>query len=200
MKKLILLFVSFLFCCSPVKAQHYRGFADLNLSIPTVMDDGNISYSDAQGFAMGLITSHGVQLKKFFIGAGIGVFYNFGCGDCYPTPLFINGRYDFFNIYKANLFIDCKLGYLANYSGEVYLDTSNDEYFETEFKGKKLFFNPSIGVRLRCSNICGINISIGYLPVKMTFTKIIYNNIISDTYTGRSVTDHRISLTIGIDF
>ena len=210
MKKLILALTAVLFGMSSANAQHYRGFVDANLSIPTVkMNGGTLSYSDAIGFAMGLTTSHGVQLKNFFVGAGIGVFYHFGCEYSSPIPLFINGRYDFFNIHKANLFIDCKLGYFMNHSGEVSFNSTevfyfddyyvDDLYFESEFKGNKLFFNPSVGVRLRCSNTCGFNIAIGYLPMSMKLTNLTYAAN-ADSYIGRKFTDHRLSLTIGFEF
>ena len=199
MKKLITLFVATALCVCASNAQHYRGFVDVNLSIPTVkMDGGFLSYSDAQGFAIGLTTSPGVQIKNVFVGAGIGAFYNFGVGNSYPIPLFINGRYDFFNIHKANIFIDCKLGYLFNRTGEFYWDAADDYYYEYEGKWGGLFFNPSVGVRFRCSNTCGINIALGYMPMSIELGDALYG--CGPTYEGDKFTDHRLSLTFGVDF
>lgn len=61
MKKLFLFLISIIICSSAINAQHYRGFADLTVSMPvTKMDGGKLSYEDTNGVLLGVTTSHGV--------------------------------------------------------------------------------------------------------------------------------------------
>ena len=166
MKKLITLFVAAVLCFSTANAQHYRGFADVTLTIPVAVKMGgeNISYETAKGFFPGFTTTHGVQLKNFFVGAGVGAFLTPSLDYSCLLTGFIDGRYDFFNMNKANLFIDCKLGYpIIAGDGDVdMVEPNGDDFFIGEAKCTAPYFNPSVGVRFRFSKNCGINIALGY--------------------------------------
>lgn len=200
MKKLITLFVALTLSFTVSHAQHYRGFADLTVSMPvTKMDGGKLSYEDTNGVLLGVTTSHGVQLKRFFIGAGIGGFVMPG-GSGIGLPLFVDGRYDFFSVSKANLFIGCKLGYMpwlgAN-DGLTLLE--NDEADVMYGKLSGLYCNPSIGVRFRLTGMLGLNIALSYLPLSLECT--YKNPYFENSYqVGDKFTDHRLMLTVGIDF
>lgn len=208
MKKLITLFAATLLCISATNAQHYRGFFDINLSMPTVkLNGGEFTYSTSEGkegLGLGVTTSHGVQLKNYFIGAGLGCFYVFGAWESFPIPLFVDGRYDFFSAHKANFFIDCKLGYILNTTSEFDFDGPHESYVEFDGKWGNLFFNPSVGVRFRCSKVCGFNIALGYMPLLIKLSSVHYcwreELELFEKYLGKKFTDHRLTLTLGVDF
>lgn len=178
MKKLILTLTVLLSALS-ASAQHYRGFFDLMTTFPISNSNGT-TFDSAGGISIGGTTSHGVQFKNLFVGAGAGAMfipesYNVG------LPVFAEARWDFFRGRTINFFVGCKIGGIFNISDDKYginVDgEKNYHYFELDsdygdytWWGDagygNLYFQPSVGMRFRLNNTMGINVTLSYLPMK----------------------------------
>lgn len=123
----------------PAAAQHYRGFFDATFTYPVSTSSGMDFYDD--GYTLSGTTSHGVQLRNLFVGAGAGVIFTINSYDPYDSenshnsysigiPVFADVRYDFFNLSIANLFIGCKLGYsfAPNKGSGIYMVSPDDTW------------------------------------------------------------------------
>jgi len=180
----------------PAAAQHYRGFFDASFNIP-VSNSSGLDFDSYAGSTFSGTTSHGVQLRNLFVGAGAGVMYacdSYGIG----IPVFADVRYDFFNFSTVNLFIGCKVGYsFATEENDIDMSRASDEWLDShgaagivtpiyDESGRHigftktgidnygvysefqgLFIQPSIGVRFRLNATMGLNLTLSYMPLQM---------------------------------
>lgn len=224
MKKALLTLVIALTTLLSASAQHYRGFLDVNFTFPVANTDG-MKLENAGGMTTGATTSHGVQLNKLFLGAGLGVLYNpssYGVG----LPVFAEARWDFFNIRSTNIFVGCKIGAIFNVGDDSYgisLDGPQQGNIEvadgqwTNYSGYGyagyggIYLQPSVGVRFRINHTMGINIALSYLPLRFKTeteysTNPVYDSNYHEVAPMQSWTEHskfwshRIALSVGLDF
>lgn len=140
---------------------HGRGFVEAGLGITTVAGS-DVEPDNAGGVALGYMLSatYGVQLKKNYVGAGIGLMPRYlavgtgtwetpwGDGICryrvdagrlsgISVPVFLNYRYDFFSTRKrSNPYIGVKAGIFIPGIGECSFD-SYEEYSDgEEYRGE----------------------------------------------------------------
>ncbi len=207
MKKFILTLAAFIISTGCCFAQKYRGFVDLSYSYVLPKGDNQRNLVFYERNWLGFSTSHGVQLKKLFVGAGleIGTEMSGGC----TLPVYADIRYDFFRRSSTNFFVDCKLGGYV-YSPDSY-DTRIGNSYKNECDGKItwFYFKPAIGMRFRLSSVVGINLALFYTPMNVSCKKVERQSIVNGeewigwTYTStpdRSFIAHRVGLSLGIDF
>lgn len=228
MKKHILLALCIGLSAVSASAQHYRGFLDFTTTIPVSNTDGT-TFEDASGITIGGTTSHGVQFKNLFIGAGVGAMIIPDTG-CFGLPVFVDGRWDFFRGRTVNFFVGCKLGYVINAIEKygIYLDygksysyyVDNGNVYESHWTSCAggyggIYFQPSIGIRFRLNRIMGINFALSYIPLKFNketdyFSRVSigvdswggteYEYVDEDWCEYSKFWSHRIALSVGLDF
>lgn len=220
-KALLTLFIALTGILS-ASAQHYRGFVDFTLTYPMANSDG-VTFEDANagGMTLGVSTSHGVQINKLFIGAGLGALF-VPESDSLGLPIFGEARWDFFNLHTTNIFVGCKIGDIINCKDSygICLQAKDwngegewDRYSDHSYGGYGgIYLQPSVGVRFRLNNMMGINIALSYLP--MRFNRERYYGSVTYSYdsNGDRQTErmngieyskfwsHRIALSVGLDF
>ncbi|MCM1336371.1 MAG: hypothetical protein NC187_04955 [Candidatus Amulumruptor caecigallinarius] len=225
MKKALLTLVITLTTLLSASAQHYRGFLDFNLSYPIANSDG-MKFENAGGLTIGGTTSHGVQLNKLFLGAGLGAIFNpssYGVG----MPVFADVRWDFFSLRTTNIFVGCKIGAIFNVGDDSYgisLDGPQQGNIEvadgqwTNYSGYGwagyggIYMQPSVGVRFRINHTMGINIALSYLPLRFKTETEYHTNSVWDSNHNNVIVpsvwwteyskfwSHRIALSVGLDF
>lgn len=224
MKKALLTLVITLTTLLTASAQHYRGFLDFNLTFPVANSDG-MKFENAGGMTIGGTTSHGVQLNKLFLGAGLGAIFNpssYGVG----MPVFAEARWDFFNIRSTNIFVGCKIGAIFNVGDNSYGISLVDQqgimevaYGQwTDYYGYGcagyggIYLQPSVGVRFRINHTMGINIALSYLPLRFKTETEYHTNPVWDSNHNKEIVpevswtehskfwSHRIALSVGLDF
>lgn len=168
MKKLILLLLFSYFSITTVSAISYRGFADVSIGTFAIPAGGT---EKENMFSLSISTTHGVQLNThIYIGGGLSfIRASFDDGN-WPIiiPIYANFRYDLNVIKKVSPFFSLKLGYNAIQSGL-------EDGIEIE-KAKPLYLSPTIGLRVKLSSKCGINVGIGYNPIWYSYYPYGYMN------------------------
>ncbi|MDE6416630.1 MAG: hypothetical protein K2K68_06360 [Duncaniella sp.] len=186
MKKFILALTALIISSGCAFAQKYRGLLDLSYSYSLPKS----GYPDLEAYQrnfFGLSTSHGVQIKKFFVGAGLEGLTNLSDG--VDIPVFADVRYDFFGRKTTNFFVGCKLGaYVYSWA------RAGSE------KVTGLYFKPSIGVRFRLSPVVGINLALFYSPMNVKFPEMEWTGEEYREYSHETVFINRLGLSIGLDF
>lgn len=206
MKKHILLALCIGLSVVSASAQHYRGFLDFTTTVPVVNTNGyGFEYADIGGATIGGSTSHGIQLKNIFIGAGAGALYvpsSYSVG----IPVFAEARWDFFRGRMLNFFVGCKLGWVLNAGDEDGVPI-NDECEYSEMCGMYggIYIHPSVGLRFRLNSTMGINLALSYIPLRFDVEKYCYyysyDPYINERWNEYSkFWSHRIALSVGLDF
>ena len=147
-------------------------------------------------------TTHGVQINKFlFLGGGANLNLQF---DDYETlqscNIFGAIRYDLCIEKKWSPFVNIKIGYsIKQYDCESSLISTEGDLLFSAYNSQgnghlvtdkvellPLYFNISLGTRLRLSSKCGLNLSLNYSPI------ILKNKEYSGTYSTYTdkVIDH----------
>lgn len=214
MKKLILTLIIALTSISSAFAQHYRGFLDLNVAVPVHTTDVKFKRS-----FFGFTTSHGVQLNKLFVGAGVGAMFA-SSAFCFGMPIYADARWDFFSAKKTNFFVGLKLGYTVDIKvdDDYGIDLSEESYYDatTNYRIIKyagfggVHIQPSIGLRFRLNRITGINLTMSYLPLPLEKETSIcrrgqsagFNESLeySEYSEYSKFWSHRIAFSVGLDF
>lgn len=202
MKKHILLALCIGLSAVSASAQHYRGFLDFTTTIP-VSNTNNcgFEYADIGGTTIGGSTSHGVQFKNLYVGAGVGALFvpsSYSIG----VPVFAEARWDFFRGRMLNFFVGCKLGWVLN-AGEKYGVSLNESDEYGMYGG--VYIHPSVGLRFRLNNTMGINLALSYVPLRFDVETYCYyysyDPYIYDRWCEYSkFWSHRIALSVGLDF
>ncbi|MDE6484043.1 MAG: hypothetical protein K2L14_01420 [Duncaniella sp.] len=192
MKKFILALTALIISSGCAFAQKYRGFFDLSYSY-SLPKSGETDLEAYQRSYYGLSTSHGVQIKKFFVGVGLEGLTNLSDG--VDIPVFADVRYDFFGRKTTNFFVGCKLGAYV-YSNGLYFDYPG----YNDGKATGLYFKPSIGVRFRLSPVVGINLALFYSPMNVKFPEAVWTSDGYLEYSHKTVFINRLGLSIGLDF
>lgn len=189
MKKLILT-LSIVLASVSATAQHYRGFLDLMMTYP-VSNSHDVNFDVASGFSLGGTTSHGVQFKNLFVGAGTGAMFipsSYSVG----LPVFAEARWDFFRGRITNFFVGCKIGGIFNI-GDKYgidLDQGDNSAIYGYAGYGNIYFQPSVGIRFRLNNTMGINVTLSYLPMKFNREKCFGEYLYYDTW-GNPIHEYR---------
>ncbi|MDE6066364.1 MAG: hypothetical protein K2G27_06035 [Duncaniella sp.] len=185
MKKLIVSFLTVIMTSIVASAAGYRGFVNIGLGT-TAREMG--------GLPLNFNTAHGVQLNKhLFLGAGVNLIYNCDLvleNDDYYLDVdkpfnisaFADLRYDIDITRRWSPFVECKIGY----------NIMHPDYYTNSYRSSilncdpsRLFINPSIGVRLKLSHKCALNLGISYVPFRYKFvigTNYRYDDEIHDYY------------------
>lgn len=176
-----------------LKAQSYRGFVD-QCTLFGVVNSSKYNPQDALSgkFMLGFTTSHGLQVApKLFVGAGTGAIFS---NENMRIPLFAEARYDFFNRYssRANVFMSLKLGYQIGFETSTYGDYWGPDQRDA-FARCGLYYQPTVGVRIRTSRICGINLGLSYIPSYWKLKSPSRRPPHEDSTFGS------IALTVGVD-
>lgn len=127
----------------PASAQiHYRGFVEGGIGVTTVSGESESErFDDGGGVAFGysLATTHGIQLKKHFIGLGFGIApaycavggsysgdikFDVGRLSRLSFPVYANWRYDFFNEKEWNPYVGVKAGLFLPFGSEPGMEYS----------------------------------------------------------------------------
>ncbi|MDE6344913.1 MAG: hypothetical protein K2L69_09260, partial [Muribaculaceae bacterium] len=201
-KKLIV-FTLLTISASTLSAQHYRGFVDAYG--PVSINGLPSGFSDeAPKLGIGGMTSHGVQIRKLFVGAGAGYIYS---EPTHTIPVFADVRWDFFGNRGVNPFVGLRLGYTAvldpaNYDREVYYRDSEHTCTYRESNEASFYFQPTVGLRIRTAPKCGLNISLSYIPIKNVIKDYHYytDSDWNSTETIKSYTKGYLALGLGFDF
>lgn len=165
----------------PTNAVSYRGFVDTSIGFH--ISGGNKEIVDDYNFNWLISTSHGVQINKLFIGAGVGFMY--GMTDYYShIPIFADVRYDFFTSRQVSFFAGFKIGAEARV-GEHWYGGFNSQ--------SGIYYQPSVGFRVRTSNKVGLNFHLSYYPSRITTSE--YSGYKNLTYTYGF-----LALGVGVDF
>jgi len=205
-------------CSAP--AQHYRGFVD-GICAFSVSNSNGQSFEYGGLLSLGATTSHGIQLKKLFLGLGAGVL-NTGDDGGFGLPMFVDGRWDFFNHRNLNIYVGCKMGYYVRIGDPVgaemnyilHYRVDNSIYQETDIYStngyasptNSFYIQPNIGIRFRLTSTLGINLGISYIPLRMQSTfdtseYLLTQGIIQeDQHLLAPFTSHRIAINLGVDF
>lgn len=188
-----------------LRAQSYRGFFDPCIMFNVANSSSEWKPSDmlAGKIMLGFTTTHGVQVaQRLFVGAGTGVLFS----ETNPRiPLFAEARYDFFGKHNsaANLFVSLRLGYELGLSsingGDYWEDESNVGYADATGRSG-FYYQPTIGVRIRTSRLCGINIGLSYIPTYWKVEPENYNYDDPHKLSPENITLGSLSLNIGLDF
>lgn len=198
MKKTIFIFTFFLAAVASASGQHYRGFFDFTLSVPLSNSD-ETTFDVAAGMTLGGTTSHGVQFRNLFVGAGVGAMF-IPSSYCVGLPVFAEARWDFFRLRTTNFFVGCKLGWIFNCGDESGISLVSSRSCDGYADYGSFYFQPSAGIRFRINNTMGINLALSYIPLR--FNK--ENWFGPDDHEGWSeyskFWSHRIALSIGLDF
>lgn len=145
------------------------------------------------GFSIGLSTTHGIQLNRFFIGIGAGIQMMMDIDDGLTLPVYADFRYDFFGVHSSNFFISVKAGYKF---GINYQDNP-----ESWCGISGLDITPNIGVRFRLRPNLGINLALNFTPLDVKKVKFNYDSTTDiTTRTEKMVFRPRVGLSIGVDF
>ena len=176
-------------------------------------------------------TTHGVQINKFlFLGGGANLNLQF---DDYETlqscNIFGAIRYDLLLEKKWSPFVNIKIGYsIKQYDCESSLISTEGNLLLREYdyigydplvtdkvELLPLYFNISLGTRLRLSSKCGLNLSLNYSPIilknkEYSGTYLTYNSNSQHDRLWDEVsyehakpnlkTGHLFGFNIGIDF
>lgn len=152
-KKLLLAITVVILGIGSASAVTYRGFVDLDVGYNT---------SEYNGAGLQLSTTHGVQWHGLFGGIGIGGNITLlGEGpDVFmvSVPIYANVRYDFFSSKRTNFFASVKLGYTVGMGKWNDFENRTDE-ISCKSKGG-LFFQPTLGLRLKSSSHTGVSIGL----------------------------------------
>ncbi len=131
----------------------YRGFVDLGYALSVselqVTAGGKTYTSDISDRIM-VSTTHGYQIAPYvFVGAGVGLTYWYDSDNkSVGVPIFADLRADILPESRFCPFVNAKIGYsVADIEG--------------------LYFNPTIGVRFALTEVCGLNIGVGYQVQKV---------------------------------
>ncbi len=218
MKKIIIILSLIILSATGVKAQHYRGFVDLMASYSLSQSDGS-TFDGPGAFVIGGTSSHGVQVSRnCFVGVGGGFLSDLDNGGS-GIPVFMEGRWDFFRVHSIyNFFISLKFGYqigFGSYGADMICNNNQSSSAPCRgYIGNGLYVQPSIGVRLRLTDILGVNFALSYIPMPMVmehrheYREYVFNSW-GDMYweysrdmttTTTKFISHRIALTVGLDF
>lgn len=204
MKKFILALAALIISTGCSFAQKYRGFVDVEGGY--VRPNGLIRFDGK--IAVGISTSHGVQLNKVFVGAGLSYNSLAAYTSLPKMSVFADARYDFFGHKSTNFFIDCKLGsFLLNSLHLTELIPSKDpNHYDkrnaVDGTTSLLFFKPSVGVRFRLSSLVGINLALYYIPMKVkhgSYEKYDGGDNWIE-YPAKSSFVNTFGLSVGLDF
>ena len=222
MKKIIIVLSLIILSATGVKAQHYRGFVDLMYSKSLSQSDGS---TFDEPLVIGGTSSHGVQVSRnCFVGVGGGFLSDLNNGGS-GIPVFMEGRWDFFRGHSiCNFFASLKLGYQIGLFDEACCNGHSHDAIGMELMtrsswhceaalGSGLYVQPSIGVRLRLTDIRGVNFALSYIPMPMVmehenswYREYGYDSWgYMDSEHGMTMTttkliSHKIVLTVGLDF
>lgn len=233
MKKIIIILSLIILSATGVKAQHYRGFVDFMASYSLSQSNGS-TFDGPGAFVIGGTSSHGVQVSRnCFVGVGGGFLSDLDNGGS-GIPVFMEGRWDFFRGHSiCNFFASLKLGYQFGFGCDAYMKCSHGHESRADYShdaigmelmtssswqceggfGSGLYVQPSIGVRLRLTDILGVNFALSYIPMPMVmehenswYREYGYDSWgYMDSEHGMTMTttkfiSHRIALTVGLDF
>ncbi len=218
MKKIIIILSLIILSATGVKAQHYRGFVDFMASYSLSQSNGS-TFDGPGAFVIGGTSSHGVQVSRnCFVGVGGGFLSDLDNGGS-GIPVFMEGRWDFFRVHSIyNFFISLKFGYqigFGSYGADMICNNNQSSSAPCRgYIGNGLYVQPSIGVRLRLTDILGVNFALSYIPMPMVmehrheYREYVFNSW-GDMYweysrdmtmTTTKFISHRIALTVGLDF
>lgn len=159
---------------------HYRGFVEGGLGFNYHVD------SSHSNFAYELSTSHGIQLRKSFIGLGVGLVnlaeegmyyssgnYNSYCENKTLCSIFGHYRYDFYSQKNSIPYLFWKGGVIFIYEDEV-----------------RPNFEIGGGLRIRLSPITGLSFGLG----------ACFKGFGNVTWSNESYFNIGILATVGFDF
>ncbi len=207
MKAKIIAFLFSLIAIAPLSAQHYRGFVDVYL-LKQVQSPPSDTYSIEDSMeGVGITTSHGLQFNKLFVGLGAGYYLRM-----HNIPVFADARWDFFGTRGVNFFAGVKLGCNINqdpdkFRGHVSIKdpiaNENKEHPLYAVTPLSLYFQPSVGMRIRTAPKFGLNISLSYIPIHMQIREYYNdnnNNGHKPSTPVHSYTKGYLALGLGFDF
>lgn len=204
MKRVFIIGVISLLSCT-LSAQSYRGFVDVVIGYPVAsgkslggsLDSGERNYM----WYGGVLTSHGCQIKpNIYVGGGTGLLAQYSDRGGFQMPFFADARYDFWGNRGVGFYAGLRLGYsISIKSGEAY------DYGESAGhscgNASWLYFQPTVGMRVKLGSRTGLNIGVSYIPVKVKPVDYRYGDYSEEMASkdGKTVVSN-ITLSVGVDF
>lgn len=159
---------------------------------------GGGKYLGDTDISLGLNYIAGYRSNALFIGAGVGVLYDFSGssyhydpyyyllyntkefvnGSKYQFPLFAHMRVYFTGGKPVQFYMGASIGYIFEQDAELEREIAVGEYEYIPFNASSLFVSPGLGINIRLSSKVGLDISASYYgrnAIDYSELELIYN-------------------------